>query len=163
VSKPDGRELVCARCRLKVNIIGGPAGTVFRHAGALDSPLAGPGRTGHDPVPVVMPSGSAILMCDFCDARHPPWAIPLLERAALTIEVAGAGTLDVTDDGWWAACDECLPLVEGRKIRALRARSLAGLSRVTGSVAPEVAEALRLRQAAFWLGKPGPALPMIRG
>jgi hypothetical protein len=158
-----GRELVCARCRLKVNIIDGPDGTAYRHAGALDSPLAGAQRIDHDAVPVVMPAGSAILMCDFCDARHPPWAIPLLQRATLTIEVGGGATFTADDDGWWAACDECLPLVEGRKIRALRARSLGRLHKVTGDVLPEVADALRLRQAAFWLGKPGPALPMIRG
>lgn len=149
-------ELVCARCRLKVNFVQEPGGIRYLHAGALDFAHL----TGHPPEPVVLPNGSAIYQCDFCSVRYPAWTIPLQERTELTVR-ASDFELTSEDDGWWAACDVCAELIRNRKIRLLRERSLNRLREITGApLEPEVAEMIRLKQASFWLAKPGDPLPV---
>lgn len=152
-------ELVCGVCRLKVNFVQEPGGSIrYLHAGALDYAHL----VGHPPEPVIMPNGNAIYQCDFCSERKPAWVIPLQERRELTVRVQASGfELTSEDDGWWTACDVCAELIRKRKIRLLRERSLARLREITGGeLEPEVAEMIRLKQASFWLAKPGDPLPV---
>lgn len=117
---------------------------------ALHARRCGGGRPDNRaPDPVVMPRGSAILMCDFCDAKHPAWAIPLTTRADMVVFTE---TFEMTarDDGWWAACAICAKLITDHKVRLLRQRSIERLEAVTHQKAgPEAAIMIRMTQARF--------------
>jgi hypothetical protein len=150
----------CKVCNLRLNVMEGSDGSVrYLHAGSRDLLAAGRWRVDHKPEPVMRPTESATLLCDFCSVEGPAWRVPLtkdVEYAPGIVSGTGLVADFVDEDRVWAACDACADLVARGKRRLLLERTALQFRDLTG-VVPETAviESLGRRQDEFWDGVPG--------
>lgn len=69
----------------------------------------------HDPMPVPMDEALVVAgRCDFCYADYPEWVIPAREFEALPGHMSS---------GDWAACEECIRLIDSNQWSALQRRA----------------------------------------
>lgn len=91
------------------------------------------------------------VICDFCNAPHPPWAYP-----ATDARVPGTPLRAI---GHWLACDICAALIDAGDKPGLAARS-----RLTyrPRPVPPLQAFLELHEHCFWTHRTGPCVPATK-
>lgn len=101
----DGPAKVCGVCaRVLDHFIGRDGSGTFIHSRDFIGEEAD-----HPAVPVDPDEVQYIGRCDFCDADHPRWVLPVADFVVANDLIPDTTQ---TSDGGWAACDACKILLD---------------------------------------------------
>lgn len=79
----------------------------------------------HEPVPVIPPPGWHEGRCDFCNADHPAWELPVRDFTV-------PGLASHSSAGSWAACDRCASLIRAGNWKALERQAMRRMIELGG-------------------------------
>lgn len=111
-------------------------------------------QAGHEPVPVTPRPNWQGGRCDFCNADHPVWVLPVKDFTVPTIS-------DHSSLGWWAACEKCAIMIRAGNWKALEKQAFRRLVQLSGGIVePEGKRHIRSLYAKVRENTCGPLQPL---